>query len=237
MSGLAAACVNAASSGSASGTPVEAGAGPAAAADTSAVAPVASAAGSPRDDDLDVGAVQKLLHCAPDATSGPCKVLAAMGACTAWNAVSPSGEGRYIGRGWVVQGTSTEEHVTILRARTLTASETANGQLPVKISLGEVPTDAGPAYAQAGRAVNAYERHDVPPARNSTVAYLKEKTDWPSDSRAMRTTGKMVKTFSDRAAFLCQGVGQDVLLVQPAHAGPAGTTADGLYADLWPSTW
>jgi hypothetical protein len=201
------------------------------------VAPAVSAPGSPRDDDLDVAALQKLLHCAPDATSGPCKVLVAMGACAPWNAVSPSGEGRYIGRGWVVQGTATEEHVTILRARTLTASETANGQLPVKISLGEVPSDAGPAYAQAGRAVNAYERHDVPPAKNATVAFLKEKADWPSDSRAMKTTGKMVKTFSDRSAFLCQGAGQDLLMVQLAHAGPAGKIADGLYADLWPSTW
>jgi hypothetical protein len=183
-----------------------------------------------------VAALQKLLHCAADASGGPCKVLAAMTSCTVWNATAPSGEGRYIGRGWTVHEGATEEKVTILRSRTAPPGETASWQLPVKISIGEIPKDAGPAFAQSGRAVNAYERHDVPPAKNAAIDYLKQKNDWLNDSRAVRTTGTMVQTFSDQPAYLCQGSQHDLLMVQQGF-GAQGKSADGLYAQLWSATW
>jgi hypothetical protein len=229
LAGLASACVNIASSG----TPPGASATPSAAVAASAP-PVASAA-APKGVDADVAGLQKLLHCGPDATSGPCKVLAAMTTCTVWNAVSPSGEGRYIGRGWLVGDGGAEERVTVLRSRSVPA-ETASWQLPVKISIGEIPKDAGPAFAQSGRAVNAYERHDVPPAKNAAIDYLKQKSDWRNDSRAVRTSGSMVETFSDEPAYLCQGPQHDLLLVQQGF-GAVGKSADGLYAQLWAATW
>jgi hypothetical protein len=47
--------------------------------------------------------------------------------------------------------------------------------------------------------------------------------------------GAMIETFSDRPAYLCQGPGQQMEVVQQASAD-IGVTSDGLYAELSPVT-
>ncbi len=234
------ACVNISSSGAPSGPSPPASTAALTAPGASGAVPQTPGSAIPAPPqqgvDADIAGLQKLLHCAPDATTGPCKVLTAMSSCTVWSAVSPSGDGRYIGRGWVVQGGVTEEHVTILRSRSVPAGETLGWQLPVKIAISELPKDAGPAFAQSSRAVTAFERHDVPPAKNAAIDYVKQKTEWLNEARAVRTAGSMVQTFSDQPAYLCQGALHELVLVQQGF-GAQGKSADGLYAQLWPASW
>jgi hypothetical protein len=233
---VTAGCVNAARSNQEGGSATEAGAG------TGAGRPPAAEvdSGPPRavtpGVDIDVTALRKLLGCTPADGRGPCKVLDTMAHCTPWNPVAPSGDGRYMGKGWLVQGTNIEERVAILRSHSVPAGATASWQLPVKIAFGEIRPDAGPAFAQSGRAINAYERHDVPPAKNAAVDFLKETTDWHNESRAVRTSGTMVETFSDSPAYLCRGPDQEVVLVEQGF-GAEGKSADGLYARVWASSW
>jgi hypothetical protein len=192
----------------------------------------------PRLPDADIEELAKDLKCtaALAAKPGPCKVLSVMEKCAEWGAVAPSGDGRWIGHGWQVAGSATTDVVTVLRSHKVAQSEVKPWQLPIKISISSIGKDAGPAFVQADRAINAYERHDVPPARNAAVDFLKQKADWPDDAPAARTMGEMVETFSEHPTYICQGPGQQIELVQQA-AADIGLKADGLYAELWASSW
>jgi hypothetical protein len=188
--------------------------------------------------DADIDGLEKGLKCNATlaAKPGPCKVLASMEKCAEWAAVAPSGDGRWIGHGFQVVGAATTSIVTVLRSHKVAQSEVKPWQLPIKIALGSIGSDAGPAFAQADRAINAYERHDVPPARNAAVDFLKQKSDWTDDAPAARTMGEMVETFSDHPTYICQGAGQQIELVRQA-SGDIGVKPDGLYAELWASSW
>jgi hypothetical protein len=193
---------------------------------------------APRLADADLDTLQKKLKCDPSvaAKDGPCKIVLAMQKCATWGAATPSGDGRFIGHGWTVNAGAQDDQVTILRARAVPASDVQTWQLPLKIALAQIPKDAGPAYAQAERAINAFERHDVPPPKNSAMDFLKSKSDWPGESSAARSMGKMVETFSDHPIYVCQEAQQEIVLVQQASAD-IGLNADGLYAELWAASW
>jgi hypothetical protein len=192
----------------------------------------------PRLPDADIDGLEKGLKCnaAAAAKPGPCKVLLAMEKCEEWSAVAPSGDGRWIGHGWQVAGTATTDIVTLLRTHKVAQTEVKPWQLPIKIALGSIGKDAGPAFAQADRAITAYARHDVPPARNAAVDFVKQKSDWTGDAPAARTMGAMVETMSDRPTYICQGSGQQIEIVQQASAD-IGLKSDGLYAELWATSW
>jgi hypothetical protein len=222
--------------------PVTSGASAPAASGSSAPSPDAASdyglGNPPRLPDADIEGLESGLKCnaAAAAKPGPCKVLLAMEKCSEWGAVAPSGDGRWIGHGWRVTGANTTPLVTVLRAHKVAQSEVKPWQLPIKIALSSIGNEAGPAFAQADRAINAYERHDVPPARNATVDFLKQKSDWTDDAPAARTMGAMVETFSEHPTYICQGAGQQIEMVQQASAD-IGLKSDGLYAELWAASW
>jgi hypothetical protein len=163
-------------------------------------------------------------------------VLAAMEKCNDWAAVAPSGDGRWIGHGWQVVGAATTDIVTLLRTRRVAQTEVKPWQLPIKIAVGSIPKDAGPAFVQADRAIDAYQRHDVPPVRNAAIDFVKQKSDWTDEAPAAKTMGAMVETMSDRPTYICQGAGQQIEIVQQA-AADIGLKSDGLYAELWATSW
>jgi hypothetical protein len=193
---------------------------------------VVAAPPPPAPSDLDVASLQKALKCGGDTKSGPCGVLARMAKCTAWDPDVPSGDGRWLGHGWVVDGAKTTDQITVLRARRAPTSEVGPGQLGVRIALAELPSQEGVAFDQADRALRAFERGDVPPRTSPTLEYVKKRTEWP-DAFAVRTTGGQVYALTPGGTFLCQGPSRTVLAVE--RAGHAG--GDGTYAELWPVSW
>lgn len=211
---------------------------PAASASAAAAPPppaTAAAPAVPTPPDLDIAAQQKAMKCASDAKSGLCGVLARMASCAVWNPVVPSGDGRWLGRGWLVEGAKTTEQVTVVRARRVPTAEVGPGQLGVRVAIADLPKQEGPAFEQADRAIRAFERADVPPKSNPTLEYLKQRTDWP-ESAAMRTAGgQQVYALTQGGAYLCQGPTRSLLLVQRAASGGAG--GDGVYAEVWPVSW
>jgi hypothetical protein len=188
----------------------------------------------PPPDDLNVAALQKALKCPADPKTGPCRVLAAFATCKEWNAVSPSGDGRWLGRGYGVEGAKTSEQFTIVRSKRVPSAEVARGQLPVKIAITDVPKEEAAAFDQAERAIRAYERSDVPPRSNPTIEYIKKRADWPEE-HASRTKGGQVFVNQGGGAFACQGAKQQLLVIQ--RSSSAGDGGDGLYAELWATTW
>jgi len=196
--------------------------------------PPQTAAAPPAPPDVDVAQLQKALKCGGDAHSGACGVLAKMASCKAWDPIVPSGDGRWLGRGWVVEGAKTTEQVTVLRARRVPTSEVGPGQLGVRVAIADLPKQEGDAFEQAGRAIRAFERGDVPAKSSPTLEYLKQRTQW-SEAAALRTVGGQVYALTPGGAYLCQGPGRAVLIAQRDAAH--GANGDGLYAELWPTSW
>jgi hypothetical protein len=183
--------------------------------------------------DLEVSKLQEALKCADDAASGACGVLTQFATCKAWDASVPSGDGRWIGKGYRVVKGAVEEEFTLLRARRVPLDDVGPGQLPVKVGISAIPTDHA-AYGTAQRAVDAFSRHDVPPNKNPAVSFVNDLEEWP-EAYAIQTVGKQVYVAAEGGGFLCMGPKQQVLLVK--KAATRGTVGDGLYAELWATTW
>jgi len=196
--------------------------------------PTAEAPAPAPPDELDTAALQKALGCGGQAGTGPCRVLSKLGACTAWNPIVPSGDGRWLGRGYVIDSGKTSEQVTLLRARRVPLNEVGPGQLPVKIGIAELSEDEGLAHKEAARTIRIFERKDTPPRSNATVDHLKKRADWP-EAFAMRTSGKQVYAIAQAGTYLCEGPEHQLLVVQRAATRKSNT--DGLYAELWAATW
>jgi hypothetical protein len=186
----------------------------------------------PPPDDLDVDAARAALKCPSGATTGACGVLGAFASCTAWDPVVPSGDGRWLGRATVVENGKAREAVAMLRARRVPSAEVAPGQLLAKLALAELPRDDD-AYAQADKAIRALERADVPGRSNAAIERLKTRTEW-SESFAARTAKGQVRAARESGLYACQGPKRQVFVVERAGAK---TSADGLYAEVWPATW
>jgi hypothetical protein len=184
--------------------------------------------------DLDVASLQKTLKCGGDATSGACGVLTKFASCTEWNPISPSGDGRWLGRGWAVEGAKVTEQFALVRSRRVPTSEVAAGQIGVKIAITDLPKQESSAFEHADRAIRAFERNDVPPRSSPTLEYVKQRTDWP-EAFAMRTSGKHVYAIAANGTYYCQGQNRTLLVVQ--RAATRGSNGDGLYAELWPTSW
>jgi hypothetical protein len=210
------------------------GAAASASAATAAPAPTTEASPAAAPPDLDVAAQQRALKCGGEGKAGACGVLARMGSCTAWSPVVPSGDGRWVGRGWVVEGGKTTDQFTLVRARRVPSNEVGPGLLPVRISVTDLPKSEGAAWEHAERAIRAFERADVPSRGSPTPEYVKSRTDWP-EVNALRTTGGNVYAMSTGGTYLCQGPNRALLVVQRASAAGAG--GDGTYAELWPTSW
>jgi hypothetical protein len=105
----------------------------------------------------------------------------------------------------------------------------------VRIAVADLPKSEGAAWEHADRAIRAFERADVPPRGSPVPDYVKNRTDWPGEVSALRTTGGNVYAMSNGGTYLCQGPNRALLVVQRASAAGAG--GDGIYAELWPTSW
>ncbi|MDC0749136.1 hypothetical protein [Polyangium mundeleinium] len=198
----------------------------------SAAPPPPEAVAAP--DDLDIAALKKALTCAADAKSGPCAVVNAFGSCKPWNPVVPSGDGRWIGRGYRVEGGKTSDEFTIVRSRRVPSNEVGPGQLPAKVGISDIAKQEGSAFSQADRLIRTLERSDVPPRSNMALDYLKKRASWP-EGFTMKTVGGQVYVASEGGTFVCQGPKQELYLVQ--RAATRGKPGDGLYATAYPVSW
>ncbi len=207
----------------------------AAATSTSAASPPTAAdPAPPPPPDLDVAALQKALACAANAKSGACGVLAGFATCKAWSAEAPSGDGRWIGRGYEVDGKTTTDEVALLRLRRVPTSEVGPGQLPARIALNVIAKDEGAPFSEADRAIRALERSDVPPRGNAAIEHLKAKTQW-SEAFATRTAGNQVYGLSHGGLYICEGPKRELYVAR--RASTRAGTGDGFYATLWGATW
>lgn len=187
----------------------------------------------PPPNDLDVAELQSTLKCAADAKSGHCAVLAKMRSCTPWDASVPSGDGRWLGRAWIIADGKVTETFAGLRLKRVPLVEVGPGQLALKIALAEIPKD-GPDRENIDRVLRAFERGDVPPRTSPALEYLKQRQEWP-DAPAVRTKGGHIFAVAQGGAYFCEGPKRTVLAVQQAETRRG--SGDGIYAELWATAW
>lgn len=205
---------------------------------TAATAPSSSPAAAdpapPAPADLDVAGLQKTLACAANAKSGPCSVLAGFAACKAWSAEVPSGDGRWLGRGYEVDGKTTTDQVAVLRLRRVPSSEVGPGQLPARLALGVIAKEEGSPFTEADKAIRALERSDVPQRGNAAMEHLKKMSQW-SEAFVTRTVGGQVYGLSHGGLYVCEGPKRELHVVRRASTRTGA--GDGFYATLWGATW
>jgi len=146
----------------------------------------------------------------------------------------PSGDGRWLGRGYVVEKATVREQPVVLRARRVGTSEVGKGQLGVRLALATLTKEDGAAFEQADRVIRILERHDTPPRGSSIMEYVRTRSAW-SEVNAMRASAKRVYALTTYGTYLCQSSQQSVLVVQ--RDTPKGMSPDGLYAEVWATSW
>lgn len=234
--GIVAALASAAGCDSKPGEGGTSGAGTTASA-TSAIAAATPTSADPAPaapPDLDVASLQKALVCAANSKSGPCSVLSAFASCKPWSAEAPSGDGRWLGRGFEVEDKKTTEQVTVLRAKRVPSSEVGPGQLSTRVGLGIIEKEDGAPFSEAERAIRAIERGDVPARGSATISHLKGMTKW-AEAFATRTTGGQVYGLAHGGLYVCEGSKRELHVVRRASTRTGN--GDGLYATLWAATW
>lgn len=188
----------------------------------------------PKPEPLDVDLLKKRLRCAAGSTGGPCRVLNDFESCQPHKLITPGGEGRWIGRGYTVDGTDFVEDYVLLRSRRVPLAEVGRGQIGAKVAVAKLPEGETAAYRQARKAVNKLARDDTPKSNNAAIVLLKRKKDW-SESYAMEAKKNHVFLVG-AGSYLCQLKDhQRLLLIE--RSSSRDHAADGLYAELYPATW
>jgi hypothetical protein len=188
----------------------------------------------PTPEPLDVASLQKALKCSPKSEGGPCRVLNDFKACQAARIVTPSGDGRWLGSGYVVRAGAFTDEFTLLRSRGVPSADVSKTQIAAKIGLGRIPDEQEVARRHAEKAVSALARGDVPKVNNAAVAYIKELKEW-SEAYAVAAQDNQIYVAASDGFYLCAVNAQRLLLV--ARMTSPKSAGDGLYAELWPVSW
>jgi hypothetical protein len=198
------------------------------------VAPKPTAEPLPKPEKLDVAALRAALKCGAKAAAGPCEVLEDFKECGAMNPVTQSGEGRWLGKGYLVKNGAFIEEYTLLRSKAVPASQVGAGSLPARLAIDSIPDERGGEKTNAEKAINAFERGDVPLPTNTAIRYVKERAEW-SEAPVMAAEDNQLYVASGSGAYLCSRTKQRVLLVR--RSSTRSQAADGVYAVLWPVSW
>lgn len=190
-------------------------------------APVAPAAPA----DMDVSALEKDLNCAKTGPKQACRVVKEFALAQRYTARTPSGEGRWIGRAFVVEkGVETEREI-ILWAKVVPTSQVGPGDLPIKVGYDFFPDEL---KTHAEKLVRTLGRGDSPSPMNQAFPYAKAFV--PAKQRAMvNTAGQSVHVTSEESVYLRAKQPRLVYLVNTASGSAA--PGDGMYAELWLADW
>jgi hypothetical protein len=188
----------------------------------------------PTPEPLDVASLQKALKCSPKSAGGPCRVLNDFKACLPQKLLTPSGDGRWMGYGYVARAGAFTDEFTLLRSRAVPAAEVGKTQIAAKIGLARIPEEEEVVRRQAEKSVAALARNDVPKVGNAAIAYIKELKEW-TEAYAVNAQDNQIYVAAADGFYLCAVSGLRLLLVQRVAAPK--NPGDGLYAELWPVSW
>jgi hypothetical protein len=175
--------------------------------------------------------LQKTLKCGKGA-AGPCGVLEELKECEKWSPVTQSGDGRWLGESFVVKKGSFIDELALMRSKRVPLDQVGTGQLPVKIAVTDVP---GEHKTNAGKAVRAFQRGDVPTKLNLAIDYIKARQEWQG-AFSVQAEDNQVYVASGGGVYICaHNKGQLLLMVK--RSGDREHPADGVYARMYAVSW
>jgi hypothetical protein len=195
---------------------------------TAAATTTVAAPAKPPPDDLDLAPIDKALACGGKTATGPCRVLDGFKNGKEWSGRAPSGEGRYVGHGYVVAGGKITEEIAIVRTRVIPVDQAPAGQLAVKLAFEKMPDEPAPRRDAAEKAIRAFQRHDVHAKGNTAVSYVNELKDF-REVNAMQTKSRRVVALTDELTYIAEASAQSLAILR--------VKANGDYAEVWPTSW
>ncbi len=162
-----------------------------------------------------------------------CAVLARLESCPPWDPPLTSGDGRWIGRAFFVEQGKTRTAPLVVRLQAVTLREVGAGQVPIKLGTREITKDDGRAFADAEKALVAFERFDVP-NRNSEAMALARTDKLPTPTFMSKTQSGHLYGLSPGGTYACLS-GARVAFVERSPTGSA--QGDGTYVELFAANW
>jgi hypothetical protein len=182
---------------------------------------------------LEVDKLKASLKCGKGG-HGPCEVLQEFQECQKFDPITQSGDGRWLGQGYVVKKSAFIDELTLLRTRRVPLAEVGPGQLGAKIATGNIPDDRVAERRHAEAAVRAFRRGDVAKQTNAAMDYIKGRTEW-QEAFSMQAKDNQVFFAAAGGGYLCAKDKQRLLMVR--LSGDREHPADGVYAVMWPVSW
>ncbi len=218
-------------------------------------APVASAAASaeqtdatpaeptPSPPDLDLAELRSKLGCTVQkgkkpqkGGKGSCQVLEGFASAGTWDGKTPSGVGKYIGRGYqVLKGVETEV-MLVLRAKTVPTAEVGPGEMPIKVDFDPLPEEH---ELHGHKLVAALASGGVAGKRNQTLPYVEAYEPKKKQWGAVTTKGPSVQLFGelDDDNIFVRKEGSKKLYFLRVAQGRTVTDGDGTYAEFYLAAW
>lgn len=186
--------------------------------------------------DLNVSEVARNLNCAKRQTKKACEVWEEFGKAERFTGKTPSGEGRWFGRAYVVEKRKERTEHWILLSRIVPTARVGANSLPLGISIAPIPPEL---EMEAGRLWTRMSgRRHRGNRKNLAFRYL-EAFEPKGEKGAINTTGmsvQLIGELSEDIAYLRQPSLKKLLLVQPAR-GLNAEPGDGTYAEFWQAVW
>jgi len=219
-------------------------ASPEASAALSAVQPEAAPAEpveSPAD--LDLAELRSKLGCTVRKGKKPqkggkdsCRILEGFESAGRWDGKTPSGVGRYIGRGYqVAKGVETEV-MMVLRAKTVPTAKVGPGEMPIKVGFDPLPDEH---KLHGLKLVTALASGGVAGKRNQTLPYVEAYAPKKKQWGAVTTKGPSVQLFGelDDDTIFVRKQGSKKLYFLRIAQGRTVTDGDGTYAEFYLAAW
>lgn len=187
--------------------------------------------------DIDAKSLLASLECPKSKHEAACEVLDAFEKGKPWNTTNIRGdEARYFGKALVYLNDEVTEQWVFLVVKKIPLNEASPGDLPLRVALREIDKDRSAEIGHADKLLRLLERDDAVNKRNQTANYILDYTPSNWDSSAA-TKGASTIFHVGAGAFVREGPGRSIVVVQRDAAKPGAAAGDGMFVKLFPLSW
>lgn len=186
--------------------------------------------------DLNVSAITKQLGCSSGKTKLACAVCDEFGKADRFTGKTPSGEGRWFGRAYIVEKGRERTEYRVLLTRALPTARVGKYSLPLGITIAPLAPELG---SEAGRLWTKMSGPRHRGNRKNLVFKYLEGLEPKGEKGAINTAGMSVQLIAEPTediGYLRQPTLKKLLLIMPARAMNAAP-GDGIYAEFWQAVW
>jgi len=141
-----------------------------------ALVAVAEAAAPPLPPDLDVRALERQLNCPSGRHYQSCRILREFGRATRGIGQAPSGQGRFMGAAYRVEGGVEKRDLVVLAAANAPANTVGPTDIPLRVAMGLLPKDK---HRDGSKLARLLAQGSMPSSSNKALAFAQA---WSSEN-------------------------------------------------------